>query len=367
MTTTSDRQAARHCRLTLDALDREVLTLDVNGTIISANTEARRLIDAPMGDGSDLGNFLSFWKEPSGEVTALLRRLAGTSTWQPFSLTRVSGAHAGLRMNLRGRALFEHTDDGGVLSILVTADTHRERAFEDHRRLIRSLNMQLAEGSRAETLMARMLESEKHLRQELVHRVKNNLSLLSALVRINAQRTDSVEARGQLAEMERRILSVATVHELLDRTQETDYVRADKLIQKICEALESSLAPGSVTIERDLVPVRLHITDATPLALIINELVTNALKHAFPTGSPGRISIGLKKNGVEKLEAVVHDNGIGMSMPTGGDNQGTGKRILESLALQLNGEIVQTIDDGTTWQLIFQPRAELNEPEPGLH
>ena len=355
------------CTRTLDALDHEVLVLDVTGSVIYANEPARRLLDAPLADttggdglsaGAGLGTFLDLWTEPQDQVRTTLRRLAGGSVWQPLRLTRASGGHAGLHMNLRGRAFMVRHENTSALYVLVTHDLYRERSFEDHRRLIRHLNIKLAHGSRTETLLTSMLENEKRLRHELIHRVKNNLSLLTSLLRINASRSDEPEVRRQLEEMERRILSIGAVHELLDRTQETDFVRADQLIERICSELERALAPGTITIRRELMPVRLHISDATPLALIINELVTNALKHAFPETGGGNISINLRKNGVEKLEAVVQDNGVGMEIATGGAMQGKGGRILYALAEQLRGEIVQSVDQGTTWQLIFTPHWE---------
>ena len=314
----------------------------------------------------------------------LLRRLAGTSQWQPFTLTRASGHHAGLKMLLRGRGLRVGSETP-TLKIVVMQDFVRERSFEEHRRL----NMKPAKGSQSETLLANLLEEQRRLHRELVHRVKNNLALLGSLLRLNRQRSDHPEVDRQLEEMERRILSIAAVHELLDSTHETEWVRADELIDRICEELQNSLAPGTVSIERELMPVRLHISDATPLALIINELVTNALKHAFPAGraAEGRsstIQIALRKNGIEKLEAVVRDNGVGdleavsdavsgadgaggehgLSMPLGAvrpgradadGSGGTGGRIIQALAMQLNADLTRVDEGGTTWQLVFEP------------
>ncbi|UWQ22948.1 sensor histidine kinase [Jannaschia sp. W003] len=350
----------------LDLLDREVLVVDVTGAIAYANAEARALIDAPMGDGSDLGTFLGLWQEGDESTRALVRRIAGSSTWQPFTLTRASGRHAGLRIHMRARAFMAGVGDDRSLQVLVTTDLMRERSFEDHRRLIRHLNLRLAEGSRTEALLTGLLESERHLRRELIHRVKNNLSLLSGLLRLNRSRLRDPEAIGQLEEMERRILAIGAVHDLLDRHHETDFVRADELIEHICRELEKALTPGTIDIERELIPVRLHISDATPLALIINELVTNALKHAFPRGS-GRISIALRKNGVEKLEAVVRDDGVGVEMGLGTEENGHGTRILQSLAAQIQGEIVRQVDQGTMWQLVFAPREDEGTPTGALH
>ena len=350
------------CLRALELLDREVLIIDVTGAVVFANREARALIDAMMGDADDLGTFLSLWSEGPEEVRASVRRLAGGSTWQPIAFTRSSGRLAGRRIPMRGRAFLSGTGAEPDLHILVTSDMHRERAFDYHRRLIRHLNVKLAQGSRAEALLSGLLESEQRLRHELVHRVKNNLSLLLGLLRLNRQRIEDRAAAEQLEEMERRILSIAAVHELLDRTQETEYVRADELIDRICRELENAVVPQTIRLERSLTPVRLHISDATPLALIINELITNALKHAFPQGS-GTIRIGLRKNGAEKLEAVVQDDGVGVAPDSGLSGQGT--RILQSLAQQIRGEIERSVADGTTWQLIFAPREADTYPSSG--
>lgn len=348
------------CCRALDLLDREVVMVDLSGAVLYANGAARRLIDPPPEGEVEPRAFHALWTERPGEVRALLRRLGGMSTWQPFTLTRAAGAHEGLRIQMRGRAFLPSGDPGQAPRLLLTSDAYRERAFEDHRRLIRHLNVRIGEGSRMEGVLTQLLQTEQRLRQELVHRVKNNLAMLLSLLRMNRQRVESPEAASQLEEMERRILSIAAVHDALDRSHDTDFVRADELIERICSQLENAVAPGRITIRRSLVPVRLHITDATPLALIVNELVTNALKHAFPEDKAGTISIHLKKNGVEKLEAVVQDDGVGLSMPLGAAGRGQGSAILEALADQLQGEIVRTAEQGTTWQLVFAPRSELS-------
>ena len=345
------------CQQVLEILDREVFLLDTDGAILFANAAARRLVDASAEGVSEECAFHTLWRDPPGEVRAALRRLAGTSAWQHVTLTRASGSLEGLSIHLRGRA-FMPGSGASAPRLLLTSDAYHERSFADHRRLIRHLNVRLAEGSRTESLLEGLLERERRLRQELVHRVKNNLALLLALLRVNEAHTSSPEAIQQLDEMERRIVSISAVHDLLDTHQEIDFVRADELIERICSQLERAVAPGSITIRRSLMPVRLHISDATPLALIINELVTNALKHAFPDGQGGTISIHLKKNGVEKLEAVVQDDGVGLSMTIGEAGRGQGSVILEALSRQLQGEITRTTGDGTTWQLVFEPKSE---------
>ena len=346
----------------LDLLDREVLVIDLSGAIVYANAAARRLVDPPEDEEGEAGTFQALWTEREGEVRDLLRRLAGMSAWQPFTLTRKAGSHAGLRLHMRGRAFLPEGNAREAPQLIVTSDAFRERSFEDHRRLIRHLNVRISEGSRAESLLAGLLENEKRLRLELVHRVKNNLSMLMVLLRMNEQHATSPEVIAQIEEMERRVLSISAVHDLLDMHDTMDFVRADDLIERICVQLERAVTPGAVTIKRSLVPVRLHISDATPLALIVNELVTNAVKHAFPDGGGGTITISLKKNGVEKLEAVVEDDGVGVELPVGEAVRGKGSAILRALAEQLQGEVVRTAEAGTRWQIVFAPREGVAAP-----
>ena len=355
------------CQEAMNRLDTDVLILDGSGDVVYANVHARNLIDAPTDGAGSLGAFAVLWQEDADTIAQLVRRLGGTSEWQPFSLKRASGGHAGLRMAWRGRAFMARDADEPALHILVMTDVLRERSFEDHRGLIRQLNHQLQKGLRTEQTLNALLETQKKLHRELVHRVKNNLALLSSLLRINRQRSNDPAVNAQLQELERRVMSVAAVHDILDRNAETDFVRADQLIDRICEELQHSLASDNVRIERDLSPIRLHVSDATPLALIINELVTNALKHAFPAGREGHIRIGLRKNGVEKLEATIFDDGVGINAEAAGASHGSGSRIIEALALQLGGELVRQGGDGTAWQLIFPPSDEEGRPTQMLH
>ena len=344
--------------LCLDLLNSDVLVLDGTGAIVYANEHAQRSFDVVVPANVAPPSFSSLWTSQAGAKAGmgeLLRRLAGASTWQPFTLERASGALAGLRFALQGRGFIQQDHpEGPTLFVVITDDPLRERSFGEHRRLVRELNGEVARHRRLTATLDRMLQEQKRLHQELVHRVKNNLSLLLSLLNINRNRSSSPEVRTILGELERRIHSVAAVHDILDRNHEVDFVRADQLIETICAALESSLAPEGVVIERDLAPLRLHVSDATPLALIINELATNALKHAFPTDQPGLIQIALKRNGVDKLEAVIGDNGVG-SVARLDTGEGTGHIIIQSLADQLGAELSRGDGPGTQWQMIFAP------------
>ena len=344
------------CLAAVDRLGAELLLLDLSGRIVHANTKARDLFPLDSKEAEVDVRFDQLWTEPAATITPILRQIAGSSAWQPFSLTRAGGSQKGLRTPLNGCGLA--VDDGGVQKhfILIASDPARYVQFAEHTRLIARLNAELASGQRAEMRLDDLLQQQQRLHRELVHRVKNNLSLLISLLEVSRRQTKDPSSMQLFHDLERRIMSVAAVHELLDKANETDFVQADQLIARICEELQRALAKDSIKIDWDLTPIRLHIEDATPLALIVNELVTNALKHAFPSErGTGRILIGLKRNGVDKLEATIHDDGVGLSEGTS-TREGTGTQIIAALSRQLRGQLSRSAEGGTKWQLIFPPR-----------
>ncbi|MBO0662746.1 sensor histidine kinase [Jiella sp. MQZ9-1] len=347
----------------------ELMLLDDSGKIVFANAKARELNE--IANGAANGSiesplrFGAFWLDAPDKVVQIMRHLAGRSQWQPFSLIRARGDQKGLRALFRGCRIHMSDAECDASLVMITSEPTQKVQFAEHRRLIASLNQALAQGQRAEKTLTELLAKQHRLHRELVHRVKNNLNLLLRLLDAGKRQTRNLDCADLIRDMQRRIISVAAVHDLLDNTDQTDFVQADELIARICTGLRQALAKDSIVIDWELTPVRLHIEDATPLALIVNELVTNALKHAFPPGrGDGRVTISLKRNGVDKLEATIHDDGVGL-IEGPRQSKGTGTRIIAALAEQLNGELTRSIEGGTKWLLIFPPRF-FDCPDPVL-
>ncbi len=332
----------------LDTLDAEVIALDAAGDVVMMNEKARRLLEPTA-----FGPFLQCFEEDAALQRRLLSRVGGSSTWMPFALTLARGANAGTRVPFRGRALALPTAAGPAIYILLMVDLERSKPLQEHQRLIRELNRELAKGLEAERRLTELLEVQRNLHRELVHRVKNNLALLASLIRLS-QRQGGQQAAGPLREFERRLMSIAAVHDILDRNDESELVDADQMIDRIVDGVAGALAPPGVRIVRELAPVRLVIRDATPLALVINELLTNALKHAFPDGRAGTVSVGLQRREDGMLIATVVDDGVGTTKAR--EEGGTGSRIVRSLGEQLGGALERDGSSGTTWRLTFRPR-----------
>lgn len=333
------------CAKVVNSLDDEILVLDGAGAVSFANARATETFGS-LEDGPPLSQLFEHTENGAAER---LRRIAQSSIWAPVNFTLASGPHRGIELKFRGRGF---SGENGEAQILLVADRQRDKGFEQLRKLVRELNSELAARRRANRRLKGALASEERLHRELIHRVKNNLGLLSSLINTRRNAADDEGVRQALEELEHRVQAVAAVHELLDEAGEIDYVLASDLIRSLCHRLEQAICPPHVEIQSELSDITLHVRDATPLSLLVNELITNSLKHAFPTDGYGVVKIDLKRNGIDKLEVGVSDNGRGMA--AGADGAGSGSRIVRALAKQMKGELtVDTSDGGTTWCFIF--------------
>lgn len=333
----------------------ETLKVALNGSVLYANDRAVRLLNDDE-IALEQRNFFDMWEEPSETVRRMIQNCAGSSQWLPMTLRIRSGDHAGARVAMLGRG-FRANAAASVEALIVT-DAGRGETFEEHRRLVRRLNKELAKHRNLELRLQETLDREQSLHQELIHRVKNNLALLSALIRTRADATDSAEAKEALNDIMSRTIAIGLVHEILDRTDATMHVDAKRMIEELCNQLDASICPKGVVIERDLASHMLRVSDATPLCLLVNELVTNALKHAFAGRDKGKVEVSLRRNGVDKLEVSVADNGGGLEDDK--LERGSGARIIKALATQLRGELSMKSDAGVSWRLEFPPEESDN-------
>lgn len=346
----------------LAQLDVEIIVTNTDGQVVYANPRAQ--IGAglkPLALAHP--SFTDYWSVDEAADGNLLRQLASSSSWQGMRLARRSGRDAGKLVALRGRGFLADTRAGRAVHVMIMQDPGRGRQFEEHRELIQKLNSELAHRRRMEQALKNLLARQKRLHRELVHRVKNNLTLLISMVTVGRRRCKVPAAVEQFRQLEHRILSLATIHELLDREHETDHVAADKLLGQICGELSRSLAPPTVTLSCELTPIRLHIYEATPLGLIVNELATNAVKHAFPDGRTGHVCVSLTAAADGAVTVTVADDGIGLG-ELGSAAQGSGSAIVKALASQLKAELTRTDGAGTSWRIVFKPkRSDDAEPQ----
>jgi two-component system, sensor histidine kinase PdtaS len=177
--------------------------------------------------------------------------------------------------------------------------------------------------------------------REIHHRVKNNLQTVAALLRLQARRTAIPEARRALAESVRRVDSIALVHESLSASV-AEMVDLDELVDRVLPAIgDGATAESRAKVRREGAFGTLPAALATPLVLVLTELVHNALAHAFEPGRVGEVVVGARRS-AGALDVVVADDGRGL--PEGFDveaSDGLGLQIVRTLlASELDSELV---------------------------
>ncbi len=211
----------------------------------------------------------------------------------------------------------------------------------------------------------RMLLSKDATIREIHHRVKNNLQTIASLLRLQMRRVQLPEARAALAASERRIRSIAIVHETLSR-EPGDLVDFSEIVRPLTRLVEDTASSPEAqirfTVEGDAGELPGEV--ATPLAVVLNELMQNAVDHAFPEGTrDGAVRVRLEREDGELLVEVV-DNGVGLPAQFSLDHsRGLGLSIVQALVTgELGGSMEMRADGGTTVRVripVAMPRVDL--------
>ena len=193
-----------------------------------------------------------------------------------------------------------------------------------------------------EEIEASLREKEVLLR-EIHHRVRNNLQVISSLLSLAAERGHGCDIEALFRESRDRVMAMALIHESLYQCGNLEHVEFREYLGRMVENVSASFngAVGGVELRLDVDDVRLPIDVAIPCGLLINELVTNALKHAFPDGRRGCVSIAMRRAGHGQAELVVADDGVGFAESAGGrgDSDGAGLDLVRTLAHQMRAEL----------------------------
>lgn len=194
------------------------------------------------------------------------------------------------------------------------------------------------------------LEKQTLLVRELSHRVKNHLSMVSALLHLKSSRQTDPAAREDFRRAIERIDTIAYLHDRLYRAGDVEHVQMQDYLADICDNLsEGLLAERGVTIQSDIQPFDLHVDKAVPVGLIVNEFITNAAKYAFGGQQGGVITVRLRVRG-ERATLTISDNGRGF---TPGSAPGVGSRLVKSLAAQIGARLRIVSRRGVTGSLSF--------------
>ncbi|MBU3917730.1 PAS domain S-box protein, partial [bacterium] len=204
------------------------------------------------------------------------------------------------------------------------------------------------------------LEEKEVLLQEIHHRVKNNMQIISGLLGLQMRSTNDKNANEALLDSQLRVQAMSYVHEILYSSENLSLIKMRTYLLCLTDTLTRSfgIAPAKVKTVVDVGELNLNIDQATPLGLIVNELVCNALKHAFPDDKEGKIIIKTQTDSQEGIRLTVSDNGIGIPDTLNWQKTDSlGLSLVRLLALrQLDGSIEMRQDHGTTFIVTFKQK-----------
>ncbi len=271
--------------------------------------------------------------------------------------------------NRISRQVFTEMDETLLTSLADYAAVAIENAG-----LYERAQQEIVERMRAEVKIEASLKEKEVLLKEIHHRVKNNLQVVSSLLNLQTDYVDDVQALGVLRDSRHRIRSMALIHETLYKSQDLARVDFSGYIRNLSAYLLRSYGQlaQAITMNIETDEVFLGIDRAVPCGLILNELLSNSLKHAFPSaedrssngarpgnenafdGTKGEIHIELRADSNRQLSLVVSDNGVGFSSDLDFRNTSSlGLQLVNTLVEQLDGAIELNDSSGTTFQITF--------------
>lgn len=212
---------------------------------------------------------------------------------------------------------------------------------------IYGIYVDITDRKQAEEKVRKSLKEKEVLLAEIHHRVKNNLAVITGLLELQAYNTNSEEATDVLKASQMRVNSIALIHEKLYQNEDLSEISFDVYIEQLTDVIVSSLRSShtDVSIDIEAEPVKLTINQAIPCGLMLNEIITNAYKHAFPDREEGQIDISLTKDG-DEIKMTIQDDGRGIPDDIALENPTSlGIKLIRTLSTQLEGRADFTNED----------------------
>jgi two-component sensor histidine kinase len=204
-----------------------------------------------------------------------------------------------------------------------------------------------------EKLKVKNAENELLLK-EIHHRVKNNLEVVSSLLALQFAKISDPDIQEAMQASQNRVQSMGILHQRLYQNEQLAFIEMKDYFMNLTENILSSYnATERVAVEFPMETIELDVDTAVPIGLIVNELLTNALKYAFPVGQLGKIKLSLQEISENVLQLSVADNGVGKVTNATPQGTGFGTQLVDLLTRQLDGTLTQRIENGTTISIQF--------------
>lgn len=240
----------------------------------------------------------------------------------------------------------------------VVCEVRLMRMPSEGRVLLRGSFLDITERKRAEDAVLHSLKEKELLLMEVHHRVKNNMAVISSLLNLQSRYVVAQQDRALFKESISRIRSMALIHDRLYQAKDFKDIDLGSYVRDLTRSLFETYKtePGNIELVVDVEDIRLSIDNAIPCGLIINELLTNALKYAFAGRQGGRLGIVIKRADAGLISLKVSDDGVGL--PEGFDYnapRSMGYLIVTSLVAQIRGSVEVSSEGGTSVTIEFAP------------
>lgn len=325
-------QGADHSyRVLVEAMNEGAVTLNDEGVILYCNSHFARLLDAPLE--RTMGRpIVELVPERSRDaLRSLLARAADADVRAEVSLCHEAGTEIPVYLSISLMMV-----EGRRRYCVIATDMREQKQIEAQR--------------------AAAFKERETLLKEIHHRVKNNLQVISSLFYLQGERTEHQGLRELLDVSRCRIQSIALIHEMLyasDDLGHIDFQAYLRALMNMLIALNGVRGP-QIAIEIEARDIILDIDRAIPCALITNELVSNALRYAFPAGLRGKIRIAAIDPAPGWVSLVVSDTGVGMPADYDVASAKTlGIQLVRNLTKQLRGSLVLEQAEGTRFEVRF--------------
>jgi PAS domain S-box-containing protein len=332
----TDRQAEERFRGLLESAPDGIVVVDSTGTIVIINSQTERMFGYTR-------------QELVGQHIELLvpdrfrpKHVHDRDSYAADPRTRPMGA---------GRSLTGRKRDGTEFPVEISLSP----LATEQGVLVMSIVRDITDRRRAEEQIQASLREKEALLREIHHRVKNNLQVTSSLLRLQAGTIEDPQTRAVFAGTQDRIRSMALVHEKLYQSTNLSRIDFAEYIVALADLLFKSYAvdPSVIEFAVEGEQVFLNIDTAVPCGLIVNEILSNALKHAFPNGRGGKIIVTLRQTNGSCL-MTIRDNGIGLKP----DNESApvrtlGLQLVRGLVQQIEGAVEVARDGGTVFTITF--------------
>jgi PAS domain S-box-containing protein len=318
-------------------LNEGIFMIDRNGTITFANNQLARMLGFALDEivGKPVFSFLPPDVKDKAKQEIESERIGEVTQREAIMLRKDGSQLSGLMvttpvLDARGMSI------GGIAAVI-----------------------DITERKQMERVVLASLKEKEILLKEIHHRVKNNLQIIASLLSLQSRYITDENVLNALKESQNRVKAMALVHERLYRSENPSEVALSDYLRYLIDNLFRFYGanPQKVRMTFDAGDVKVDINKAIPIGLIINELVSNSLKHAFPEGKPGELSITVISDG-EAIVMIVRDTGPGI--PADFDWRNTkslGLQLVISLVEQLNGTIELERAGGTTFKIIIPKKA----------